>query len=146
MAHKLGGQLRTIVPHEVKIELSDLTVHYADAAHGPQKDDVRLPLAQVFMYLVSMTLFVVSLAICLPCASWNPSGHFQVLSLCIGACDIVTADPIQRCLAGNRWYSSAASSLWNARSSHSDQGNRIILTCSHSYLVCCDCLVFRPMY
>ena len=50
-----AGGWRTLLPHEVKlatqIHIGD-GIHYADAVNGKDKDAVRLPLAQGFMYLV----------------------------------------------------------------------------------------------
>lgn len=63
LAHKEDGGYRTIIPHEVQMEAQVHIrgkFHYFDAAQGHQKDAVRLPLAQVFMYLVSLYLLNLS--------------------------------------------------------------------------------------
>ncbi len=51
-----SGDSRTLIPHEVKLGAQvhkDSNLHYADAVRGDSFEAVKLPLAQLFMYLVS---------------------------------------------------------------------------------------------
>lgn len=50
------GPPRTILPHEVILETQvrlHHAVHFADAANGDDLELVKLPLVQLFMYMVS---------------------------------------------------------------------------------------------